>query len=70
VHRPEIGNKPTDPLLSPLALVVAVVGFGSQLGKFAAIEAHVASLADAAERSTSVPSTEAPLSPSGRGDPS
>jgi hypothetical protein len=67
VHRPEIGSKPTDPLLSPLALVV---GFGSQLGKFAAIEAHVASLANAAERSTWVTSTEAPLSPSGRGDPS
>lgn len=65
-----IGNSPRDPLLPPLALLVAVIGLGNQLGKFAAIETHVTALADEAERPASAPSARADLSPSGRGDPS
>lgn len=65
-----VGGKPTDPLLPPLALLVAVGGLGNQLVKFAAIGAHVTALADEAERPRAAPSARAGLSPSGRGDPS
>lgn len=65
-----IGNKPTDPLLPPFALLVATLGLVSQLGKFAAVESHVTELADEAERASSASGAQADLSPSGRGDPS